>query len=132
MRLAKLIFASLAFGGACGPAAVSGGGAASASGAPTRGAPALVDLTPGVEVVTGWSVPVFFADDYFWSWDGGTWYRSATLGGPRVVVRQIPVAVARIYAPWRYANYDVSDRVARRPIPHHHVPVGAYHAMRRR
>lgn len=134
MRLDPLIFASVLLCGACGAAEVSGGVAVTAPGAPIYGAPKLANLAPGVEVVTDWTTPVFFADDFFWHWDGGTWYRSATLRGPRVEVAQLPVAVARLRAPWAYARYRVPDRVVQRPIPYraHDERMGSYHATRRR
>jgi len=96
--------------------------------------PTLAYVEPGVEVVADWDVPIFFADGFYWYWDDGIWYRSITLGGERVVVHQVPPAVAHIRAPGRFVHYHPTGTIARRPIPEHrwarqnHVTYAAPHA----
>jgi len=82
--------------------------------------PTLAYVAPGVEVVADWDVPVFFSDGFYWYFDDGIWYRSIQLGGERVIVHNVPPAVARVHAPARYAHFHATG-VARRPIPEHHA-----------
>jgi len=80
-------------------------------------APALTSVAPGVEVVTDWGAPVFFADDFYWYLDGGLWYRSAYLGGPRIRVDVVPPVIARIPHPEVYAHYAPPRMAFARPAP---------------
>jgi hypothetical protein len=115
MKVIKLLFvAPLGILGACAPAVASGTVAVSAPAYVSS--PGLAYVAPGVEVVADWGAPVFFADNFFWYWDGGLWYRSGALGGERIAVREVPVAVARIRNPGGYAHFRAEAR-AIRPVP---------------
>lgn len=109
MRFPKLLLVPFLLCSACGPAIVEGSVGVEA--------PQLAYVAPGVEVVADWDAPVFYANDFYWYWDGGVWYRSTVLGGPRVVVRDVPVAVARVHRPWVYAHYRATGRPMRRVPP---------------
>jgi len=116
MKAIKLLFiAPLGILGACTPAAASGSIVVSAP-AYVPPAPGLAYVGPGVEVVADWDAPVFFADNFFWYWDGGMWFRSAALGGERIRVREVPVAVARLHNPGAYAHFR-GEAHAIRPVP---------------
>jgi len=117
MRLFKLLIPS------CVSLCVSCGGG---TGSVEVATPTLAYVAPGVEVVADWDEPVFFADGFYWYLDGDIWYRSARLGGERVVVHDVPRAVARIHAPATYAHFHARTGVAARPIPEHRT----YHAAR--
>jgi len=111
-RLARL--APVGLLGACAPATASGSVAVAA---PVYApGPGLTYVAPGVEVVADWDTPVFFADNLFWYWDAGLWYRSSVLGGERIAVRDVPVGVARIRNPGGYAHFRVEAH-AIRPVP---------------
>jgi hypothetical protein len=58
-------------------------------------APGLVYAGPGVSLVAG-TDDVYYADDYYWFYDGGLWYQSAFWGGPRVAVGFVPRFAAGI------------------------------------
>ncbi|MGH9884287.1 MAG: hypothetical protein ACREBE_02085 [bacterium] len=85
--------------------------------APVVVTPSLAYVAPGVEVVADWDAPVVFADNFYWAFDGGVWYRSEHLGGPRIVVNAAPYAVMQIREPMRYAHYHAPAGVARRSAP---------------
>jgi len=115
MKIIKLLLiAPLGIFAACAPARVSG--AVAVSGPAYVGPPQLAYVGPGVEVVSDWGTPVFFADDFFWEWDGGFWYRSSVLGGPRLRVHEVPGVVARIERPSGYAHFHAGMH-ASRPVP---------------
>ena len=40
-------------------------------------APALVEIQPGVWVVSDYDDSVFYSDGYYWRWNSGVWYRSS-------------------------------------------------------
>src|SRR5262245_31925292 len=47
----------------------------------TTVAPDLVYVSPGVQVVADYEYPVFYADNFYWRFDGGRWYRSSWYTG---------------------------------------------------
>ena len=63
----------------------------------------LANVAPGVDVVAGTNV--YFADDAYWYWDGGLWYRSAYWGGPRISVDVVPPVLARLSHPVIYPHF---------------------------
>jgi len=65
----------------------------------------LVEVSPGVEVVADYGLPIFFADDYYWWLDGGIWYQSTWYGGGWARARYVPPHVAGIGHPERYVHY---------------------------
>ncbi|MCA9609616.1 MAG: hypothetical protein KC619_28655 [Myxococcales bacterium] len=84
--------------------------------------PMLVQVQPGVWVVSGRAAPVFWSDGAYWRWSGGVWYRSSYIGGwAPVAVARVPRAVARIDHPARYRDYRARRGVRIRPVPRAHV-----------
>jgi hypothetical protein len=110
---AKLLALPFALCCACGPAEVSGTVGVTA---PIVDAPALAYVAPGVEVVADADMPVFFADNFYWYWDGGLWYRADRYGGPRVVARDVPSGLRGIREPRAYVRYHGSARMVQRPM----------------
>lgn len=130
MKVIKLLIVTpLGILGACAPAGVSGSVAVSAP--LYTGAPALAYVAPGVEVVTDWGTPVFFADDFFWYWDGGVWFRSSVLGGERIRVREVPHSLARVEHPENYSHFRPVAS-AMRPVPEARMHAAPRMALRRR
>jgi hypothetical protein len=68
-------------------------------------APALVEVSPGVQVIADYDYPVFFSDGFYWRYDGGLWYRSGYWNGGWAVSYNVPVGVRRIDRPSAYAHY---------------------------
>jgi hypothetical protein len=66
--------------------------------------PDLVTVSPGVQVVADYDVPIFYADGIYWRYDGGVWYRSGRYTGGWVHATP-PVAVLRVDRPAAYAHY---------------------------
>lgn len=74
--------------------------------------PDLVYVSPGVYVVAGHDEPVFYADNGYWRYHGGVWYRSRTYRGGWVTTTHVPVAVRRIDRPATYVHYRGRARFA--------------------
>src|SRR5258706_25401 len=56
-------------------------------------APRLAYVSPGVQVIADYDYPVFYADSFYWRYDGGVWYRSSAYTGGWQVSYNVPVAV---------------------------------------
>jgi hypothetical protein len=69
----------------------------------TVSTPDLVYAGPGVRAVVNFGDPVFYADNYYWRYDDGYWYRSPYLTGGWTFVPRPPVVISRIDRP--YARY---------------------------
>ena len=67
--------------------------------------PDLAYVGPGVYVVADYDDPVFYADHFYWRYDGGVWYRSRVHTGGWTVTTHVPVAVRHIDHPAAYAHY---------------------------
>ena len=78
--------------------------------------PELVYVSPGVQVIADYDEPIFYSDGYYWRYDGGVWYRSASYRGGWALTYNVPVAVRRIDRPHAYVRYRSSVRYAR-PTP---------------
>ena len=65
--------------------------------------PDLVYVSPGVYAVAGYSDPVYYADNYYWRYDDGYWYRSNYYTGGWQYYARPPVVISRIDRP--YARY---------------------------
>ena len=103
---------SAALAGGCtasGTAYYGGGGTLTA----TTVAPDLVYVSPGVQVVADYDYPVFYADNYYWRFDNGHWYRSSWYTGGWAYATP-PYTVARIDRPYAYRHYRPSGYVSRR------------------
>jgi hypothetical protein len=75
--------------------------------------PDLVDVGGGVRVIADYDEPVFYTDNYYWRFYGGTWYRSNAYNGGWVVYNDIPYSVRRIDRPHAYVRYRPSGYVPR-------------------
>ena len=79
----------------------------------TTVAPDLVYVSPGVQVVADYDYPIFYADNYYWRFDSGRWYRSSWYTGGWAYASP-PYVVARIERPHTYRHYRPSGYVSRR------------------
>jgi hypothetical protein len=88
--------------------------------------PAFVPVGGDVEVVADWDTPMFFADGYYWDWDGGDWYRHKELHGHRFRTREIPRSLQHVERPWTYSHYHAPMRASRPIFSTHanHVSIG--------
>ena len=106
MRARSAIFAAavaFALGAGCGPAEVSG--------TAYYTTPSLAYVSPGVSVVADYDYPIFYADNFYWRWYDGAWYRSPYYYGGWISVSAPPYAVARIDRPWLYSHYRMGGTV---------------------
>jgi hypothetical protein len=79
----------------------------------TVATPDLVYAGPGVYAVAGYDEPIYYADDYYWRYYDGYWFRSHYLGGwsyypqpPRAII-----SIGRPYAHYhRYTGRSYVDR----------------------
>jgi len=79
------------------------------------GAPALVMVQPGVEVVEGYGDEVFVHGGFWWLRRGPVWYRAARPGARFMVVREglVPPVLYRL-PPGRYRHYRAEQHERRR------------------
>jgi len=75
--------------------------------------PDLVEIGGGVQVIADYDEPVFYTDNYYWRFYGGTWYRSNVYNGGWVVYNDVPYSVRRIDRPHTYARYRPAGYVPR-------------------
>jgi hypothetical protein len=68
-------------------------------------APALVEVSPGIQVISDYDYPVFYANNYYWRYDGGVWYRSGWYNRGWAVSYDVPVGVRGIARPEGYVHY---------------------------
>ena len=73
----------------------------------------LVYVAPGVQVIADYDEPIFYSDNFYWRFDGGTWYRSPHYNGGWVH-QNPPPALLRIDEPRRYVHYRPQGWVAKR------------------
>lgn len=66
--------------------------------------PDLVYVAPGVRVIADYHQPIFYADNFYWRYDGGSWYRSSVYTGGWVYASPPPV-ILRIERPHAYVHY---------------------------
>ena len=78
----------------------------------TTVAPDLVYVSPGVQVVADYDDSVFYADNYYWRYDDGRWFRSSWYTGGWVYASP-PRAVLSIDRPYAYWRYRPSGYVSR-------------------
>jgi hypothetical protein len=75
--------------------------------------PDLVYAAPGVQVIADYDEPIFYADNFYWRFYGGAWYRSPRYTGGWVYARP-PIGVARIDRPYAYVHYRPNGWVGHR------------------
>ena len=107
-RIILLGLVSAALGGCYtnGEVAYSGGVTATAV------APDLVYAAPGVQVIADYDEPIFYSDNFYWRYYGGTWYRSSWYTGGWVYASP-PRAIVSINRPYAYVHYRPHGYVAR-------------------
>jgi hypothetical protein len=88
----------------------------------TLATPDLVYVSPGVYAVAGFSDPIFYANNYYWRYDDGYWYRSRFYDRGWGYVTQPPRVISRIDRP--YARY-YRDR-GRVQVDHRYRPDDRY------
>jgi hypothetical protein len=107
-------------------------------GAPTirfETAPALVEVSPGVQVVEDYDQEVYFVDGWYWYRSGPNWYRTRDHHGGWAVVheREVPRNLVRI-PPGRYRHYrghGPHGNPERHDMGPHHGEVRREHVERR-
>jgi hypothetical protein len=67
--------------------------------------PDLVDVGGGVQVIADYDEPVFYTDNFYWRFYGGSWYRSNVYNGGWSVYNDVPHSVRRIDRPSTYVRY---------------------------
>ena len=75
--------------------------------------PDLVYAAPGVQVIADYDEPIFYSDNFYWRYSGGTWYRSSHYRGGWAYAAP-PPAVLRIDRPGGYAHYRPAGWVGHR------------------
>lgn len=90
-----IVSATLAGAGAC--------AGTSYTATATLATPDLVYVAPGVYAVANFPDPVFYANNYYWRYDDGYWYRSNYYTGGWRYYSRPPVVLSRIERP--YARY---------------------------
>lgn len=117
--LGVLVMSAALAGGCAGSGTVyyGGGGTLTA----TTVAPDLVYVSPGVQVVADYDYPVFYADNFYWRYDNGGWYRSSWYTGGWAYATP-PRAVLGIDRPYAYRRYRPSGYVARGGYVRDHRP----------
>jgi hypothetical protein len=68
--------------------------------------PDMYVVSDGVNVVAYADYPTFYSDNYYWMYNGGTWYRSSYYGGGWVVSYDVPYRVRTIREPHSYAHFQ--------------------------
>jgi hypothetical protein len=69
------------------------------------GAPGLVEVSPGVDVISDYDYPVFYSDGLYWRYDGGIWYQSGFYNRGWGVAYNVPYGVRGIHNPGGYAHW---------------------------
>lgn len=71
--------------------------------------PALVEISPGVQVVPEYDQEVFFVDGWYWHRAGRVWYHTRDHRGGWVVAhgREVPRGLLRV-PPGRYRHYQAA------------------------
>ncbi|HUJ61024.1 MAG TPA: hypothetical protein VLX92_21120 [Kofleriaceae bacterium] len=68
-------------------------------------APAMVDVSPGVTVVSDYDYPVFYTGGLYWRSFGGVWYSSRWYDRGWAVGYNVPIGIRGIARPEMYAHY---------------------------
>lgn len=80
--------------------------------APLPATTSMVELRPGVYVVTDQDEPVFFADNFYWRYHDDAWYRTRGATGDWIRIGRPPDSVLSIGEPQRYQGYRATSRDA--------------------
>ena len=78
--------------------------------------PDLVYVSPGVSVIADYDEPVFQADNYYWRYYGGRWYRSPYHNRGWVYYSAPPTTISRIQRPYAYRHYRPLGYTVRRSV----------------
>lgn len=68
----------------------------------------LVEVSPGVYAVQGYDEPLFYANNSYWLYQDGAWYRSPYYTGGWSYVQQPPRVILGIQRPyaWVHGRYN--------------------------
>lgn len=80
-------------------------------------APDMYVMNNGVYVVAYADYPTFYADNYYWMYNNGLWYRSSYYGGGWVVSYDVPYYVRSIDRPYAYTRFTPGRGWTRAPSP---------------
>lgn len=78
--------------------------------------PDLVYISPGVSVIADYDEPVFYSDNFYWRYYGGSWYRSPYYNRGWVHYSRPPLSISRIDRPYSYRNYRPHGYTVRRGV----------------
>lgn len=83
--------------------------------------PTLVAVEPGIWVVSRQPTAVYYVNDTYWTYRGGTWYRSSdwNRGWISVDVNIVPVTIVHRDST-RYVYYNPPRHATTRPLPPGH------------
>lgn len=76
--------------------------------------PDLVYVSPGVSVIADYDEPIFYSDNFYWRYYGGSWYRSPYYNRGWVYYSAPPRAITRIERPYAYRHYRPHGYTVRR------------------
>jgi hypothetical protein len=81
--------------------------------------PELVWAQAGVWVVPDSDWPIFYTDNYYWLYSGGSWYSSSYYWGGWGYIQPsgVPAVFTGIGNPYRYQNYHGRNDQRRQPAP---------------
>ena len=68
-------------------------------------APPMVEIEPGIQVISDYDQPVFYSDNLYWRYDGGTWYSSRWHDRGWATSYNVPERVRRVDRPQSYVHY---------------------------
>jgi hypothetical protein len=117
------VFALLIAFGSCGLGcfAQAGGYVETESNVIYDASPTLVAVEPGIWVVSRQPTTIYYVNDIYWTYRGGTWYRSSTWSGGWISadVNIVPVTIVRRDSR-RYVYYDAPRGAPTRALPPGH------------
>jgi hypothetical protein len=92
--------------------------------------PDLAYVSPDVQVVADYDVPVFFSGGAYWRYSDGDWYRSNHYAHGWAYDRHPPYAVTNIREPHAYAHYRPNGYVAHHRTYARPEAIHTHHAHR--
>ena len=85
-------------------------------------APPMVEIEPGIQVISDYDQPVFYSDNLYWRYDGGTWYSSRWHDRGWATSYNVPERVRRVDRPQSYVHYRGGARTEYRGEPRREEP----------
>ena len=75
----------------------------------------MVEIEPGIQVVSDYDYPVFYSDNMYWRYDGGVWYSSQWHDRGWATSYSVPERVRRVDRPTQYVHYRSNARTEYQP-----------------